>query len=363
MKKLLLILAFFTIFTLQTNAATFKAWEELNITQNISWDFYGAWWRVQVDSDIDGDLIIAWWELNINWDISEDLIIAWWDIVISWNVWDDIRVAWWNVRIEWNVDWDLVVAWWNIEIKKEVLINWDLLASWWRIILDWEVMWNALVKSWEFVLNWVIQNNLDLTTEKFSNTTWSWRIFWNTNYKSQKRIESLENSTNWETSFKEIKDVKKEILWFLSFYLIVKLIWIFVFSSLLFLFFQKWFASISNILREKTGKSFVHGLLVFGWMPIIIILLFISIIWIPLWIFWIFLYIFLFVFLEIINSVVLTSLIVNKYNIEKTYQKMLILLWFCLLFWLINWIDLIVWLFTVWAIMVKKIEIIWSFRK
>lgn len=368
MRKILSMIALmFVIFSwIQVEAFEVKAWEELDIINAVNGDLYLAGGRVDITAPINWDLIIAWGQISVNEDVMEDLTVTWWNIFIKWNVWDDVRVVWWSVRITSDVDWDLVVFGWEVRIDKDANIKWDLVVFAWIVILNWEIVWNALINAWQLALNWTIYWNADIKIEKFTNVSNSWSIRWNLKYWSETEITELADSASWTTVFEKTfvrEDVKKGIIWFVTWYLLLKLIWVFLFSTLIFLYFEKMFEQVSTNLRTKTWTSFLYWFLIIIWLPVIIILLLVSIIWIPIWLFLLFTYIFIFVFLSLINTIVFSSFFIEKYEITKLYAKLLIIFWISIIFVLINWINIIVWFFTLWAIYIKKLEVIKMLRK
>jgi len=368
MKKIYIwIVLLFTILSgIQVHAFDVQAGEDLYVTQEVFGDLYAAGGKVDVNAPINGDLIITGWELHILSDVKEDLLIAGWDLVISWNVWDDVRAGWGTVKVTWNIGGDLVIWAGDIRIEKGVTIEWDLIVWAWRVFLDGEVKWSAKIAAWEFVLNGTIYWNTDLNLWEFKNPGKTGRIIGNLNYKSDESIAELENISEWGVIFTKnmIKEeVKENFFGFIASYLLVKILWVLLFASLIYFYFAKLFTQVAENLRKQTGKSFLFGFVTIIGTPVVILLLFISIIWIPFALFLLFIYIFIFVFLSLINVIVLSSLIINKYSIEELYKKLLIILWFTLLCVLINGINIIVWFFTLWAIAIKKIDIIKSVRK
>jgi hypothetical protein len=93
------------------------------------------------------------------------------------------------------------------------------------------------------------------------------------------------------------------------------------------------------------------------------VLLAISVIWIPFALFLLFAYIFMFVFITLLNVMVLSSFVIHKYKIQELYKKLLIVLWFAIILGLVNGINILIGLFTVGAITLKKIDVIEKLRK
>jgi hypothetical protein len=71
----------------------------------------------------------------------------------------------------------------------------------------------------------------------------------------------------------------------------------------------------------------------------------------------------MFVFITLLNVMVLSSLVINKYKVKELYKKLLIILLFAIVLGLINGINIIVGLFTIGALSMKKIDVIAKLRK
>lgn len=337
------------------------AWDDITISEELSWDSYFAWARVEVLSGIDGDLTLAWGEVNVEWNVSEDLMIAGGNITVSWDVGDDVRIVWGAVIIENNIDGDLVIAAGDIRIKKDVVIGGNLVVWAWRLILDWVVEGNFKGTIGELRLSWMVEWNSDIYIDTFRNPANLWKLQWNVTYHSYNQIPELEDTVWSEVTFEKtflkekVKDTSKK---FLSGYIVMSILFIFILSSLLYFLFEKIYLRSWEILYNTPWKSFLYWFLTILLTPFIIVLLFITIIGIPVWLFFLFAYIFIFVFLWVINTIVLTALFWYKQKNLGTWGKIGIIFIFSVIFWIINGIDLIVWFFTLWALFINKKEML-----
>lgn len=361
-----IILAFLMIPSFQVQAFESKIGEELDIIEVVNDDLYIAGGRVNINAPINGDLTITGGELNINGDIAEDANIAWGDILVTGSIGDDLRVAGGNVRIESNVEWDLVVLAGDVQIAKWVVISWDLSVYAGRVVINGEVLWNTKMWAWELVLNGLMLGNVEVMLGEFKNPSNTWKIGGNLDYESSEKLTDLEAATTGEVIFKQ-SDIRGQfeggVVSFFAWFLLLEIIGLFIFGSLILLYFEKMFSSVSKKMRKYTWKSFVYGLLTFIATPILIVLLAISVIWIPFALFLLFAYIFMFVFITLLNVMVLSSFVIHKYKIQELYKKLLIVLWFAIILGLVNGINILIGLFTVGAITLKKIDVIEKLRK
>jgi hypothetical protein len=321
---------------------------------------------VSVISPIWGDLFIVGWDISVASQVQDDLFITAWNISITGDVGDDLRIAWGSIQIDSDVDGDLFVWGWDVKISQDVTIKWDLYVWAGRVFLDWIVKWKAKIFAGEFVLNWSIGEDAEIILEEFKSISGSGVIQWDLIYTSKQKIPTLEELVKSKVTYKQVQVsqvTKTKFLWFLTWYIVIKILSLFVFSTLTYFIFEKYFFKVAKTLRKEYWRSLLYGFLTIGLMPIAVIILFMTIIWIPVALLLIFIYVFIFVFLSLINVVVLSAFFIRNYKVELTYQKIWIIIWLTLVFGLINGIDLIIGFFTLGALMIRKIDIWKSLRE
>ncbi|QFR39149.1 hypothetical protein A9Q91_02850 [Candidatus Gracilibacteria bacterium 28_42_T64] len=341
--------------------------EDVSIEQEVNDDLYIAGGRVEIKNIIHGDLIIAGGEIEIDSEVSEDVIMAGGDIFISANIGDDLRVVGGSVVIDSVIEGDVIVGAGDLKIKKGAIIRGDLAVGAGRVIIDGEVFGKTKISADEFILNGKIHGDVDLFVEKFKNTSGSGIMLGNVLYKTSEKNILIEESTQGTAIYTEAKfqkHVKEKAKGFLGKFIIIKIIGIFVFSTFLYFFLEKVYLKTADKLYKQTGKAFLYGLLTIILTPIIAILLFISVVGIPIGAILLVWYILLLLFLDIINATVLTGVIQKKFG-EKmnTPIKLVSLLGFSILFGVTNGLSLLIGFFSIGAICLVKGEIIDKIRK
>ena len=349
---ILMLLISWSVF--QAQAITIEFADDVNILETISGDMYSAWGRVDIKAAIEGDLILAGGELFIDSDIWQDLIAAWWNITLSAPVWDDVRLAGWHIRIEADIAGDLIVFGWRVDISKWVTIAGDVVAYAWVFNLDGDIVGDLMLEAEEFILTWNITWNAHLGLEKFKNPITSWVIQWNLNYVSDQQIIALENTSRWITTFEneslyddDSHNIQEIILWFIQ----VVLLWVFIFACLFYFFFENTWKALGKQLPNNILKNALYGFLFIIGIPVLIVILMLSVIWIPfallIWI----LYIFIFVFLALINTLVLSAWLIDKYTIQAWYYKAAILLVIGSFLTLVSIVNIVIGLGVIWLLM------------
>lgn len=364
--KLLITFFIISMWITSTWAVDFVSKENVKITWENKWDLAVAWARVDIESQIDHDLMVTAWELRIEETIAQDLIFAAGEVRIEEKIWDDIRGIAGLVIIENDVEWDVILAGWDVRVKKEATIKWDLIIASGRLEIDGNVLGNVKMLWEELELNWVIHWDANIILDKFSNTTQSWTILWSLTYRAEDKITILEESTIGTVTYEPAvfrEQLKKDAKDILFSTIILKILFVFVFSTFMYFFFMRFFKRASEILTQNTWKSFLYGLLTIILVPVFIILFFISVIWIPVGLLLMFWYILLLMFLNVINVTVLSSWLVEKYKIFKNvYLSVLLILILSIIFVLINGLALIVGFFTIWTVIILKKEILETIR-
>lgn len=108
-------------------------------------------------------------------------------------------------------------------------------------------------------------------------------------------------------------------------------------------------------MRNNPGKSFLNGFLYFILIPIVSIICFITVIGIPIGFLLVALYVFSFVFAKVITLVVLSELIIQKWQnrISRPWQKWGIFVLLAIILTLVSGIDFIATVFVFGAIITK----------
>lgn len=326
-------------------------------------DYYVAWGNVWFDKQVSWDLIIAWGDLTISWKIDKDVLIAGWNVKIQNQIWDDIRIAWGDIRIDWPVGWDVIAFGWNIVIGKNATISWDLIVYWGKLQIDWHIIWQTHIECDSINIQWTLNKDAQIRFQKIS--VWNnASIKWNLTYESSIQSEKLKNIVAWNTNYKKIdaKDWNKEkIIWFLSKYIVIRILFLIIFWCLLVLLWSKIFKWAAKNLANNPWKSLLKWFLIYASIPFAILICFISVIWWPIWILLTLVYILLFLFYKLLNTVIFSTLIIQKLeekNVLQTWKKILIIVCCGIVFWLLSGIDLIAAFFALGALITRKIEII-----
>ena len=298
-KNLFAITLIALLFPASALAASFQAGDRALISVPVNDDLYVVGGQVVVESRVNGDFVAAGGEIEVNSEISNDLIVAGGRVLVNGNVGDDIRVFGGEIEIGGKVTDDLIVNGGRIRILANAEIGGDLIANGGEIRIDGKVDGGLIANGGRIVLNGSIGKDAEINggllevngqiqgsskivaeeivlgaNAKFASKVEYWTKKGEINFGAANAVYSKELGKK----FHKQKFGNKGaifgfgILFFLSGALIIFLL----------LFARKFFREASHKLEKNVWKSFGIGVLYFLLTPIVAIILFVTVIGIPL---------------------------------------------------------------------------------
>jgi hypothetical protein len=369
MKKYLLILIALSLIlsTKSVSAMMLDSSEVLNIKEKIEGDAYLAGQTIRIQEKIEGDAIIAGGVIDMDSNISQDAIIIGDKITINQEIGDDIRVAGNIVIIKGNVKGDVVAFAETLIIDKDATISGSVLAFVSKFQLDGKVNENINIVSTDSSITGTVLRDTNIRTANFNlegtlagktefvaeqNVKISESAkFKNTvNYGYTKELDLKPNLAEGVTSkldsdILQEKTTRQDIMknmfsGMLVFRILSAALVIFIIYILLGKFISKATKNLEN--SKDFRKAFLYGILLF-FLPIsIIILLFVSLIGIPLALFVTFAYLSLIFFSQSITSLIIAQWLNHKYDLKQPrIQIFLVALGIYTLIYLLKFIPII----------------------
>ncbi len=369
MKKYLLILIALSLIlsTKSVSAMMLDSSEVLNIKEKIEGDAYLAGQTIRIQEKIEGDAIIAGGVIDMDSNISQDAIIIGDKITINQEIGDDIRVAGNIVIIKGNVKGDVVAFAETLIIDKDATISGSVLAFVSKFQLDGKVNENINIVSTDSSITGTVLRDTNIRTANFNlegtlagktefvaeqNVKISESAkFKNTvNYGYTKELDLKPNLAEGVTSkldsdLLQEKTTRQDIMknmfsGMLVFRILSAALVILIIYILLGKFISKATKNLEN--SKDFRKAFLYGILLF-FLPIsIIILLFVSLIGIPLALFVTFAYLSLIFFSQSITSLIIAQWLNHKYDLKQPrIQIFLVALGIYILIYLLKFIPII----------------------
>jgi cytoskeletal protein CcmA (bactofilin family) len=344
MKKYLFLIAILAIVfsTQSASALVLDAGEILNIKEKIEGDAYLAGQTVQIKNPINGDAIVAGGIVDVDSKISQDAIIAGDKITINQEVADDIRVAGTTVIIKADIKGDVVAFAETLIIDKNVTISGNVLAFVSKFQLDGKVNQNINIASVDnsitgtvfgdtkirtanFNLNGTLVGKTEFVAEKSVNVSESAKFENTVNYGYIKELDLNKNLKEGVVAKldSELLRLQKDVREIMPRIISGMLVFGILSSALVILLFS-WLGgtftsrAVKNLEKSKDiATAFFYGLLLFVLPISIIILLFVSLIGIPLALFLIFAYLSLIFFSQSISSFIIAKWLNHKYDLKQ----------------------------------------------
>lgn len=369
MKKYLILIAGLVILlsTQSASAITLDAGELVNVKDKIEGDAYLAGQTVQVQNSIKGDAIIAGGVVDIDSNISQDATIVGDKISINQEVSDDIRVAGSTVIIKADVKGDVIAFAETLIIDKDATISGNVLAFVSKFQLDGQVNQNiniasvdskitgkvlgdTKIRTADFNLEGTLSGKTEFVAEREVVISDSAKFGDTVNYGYTTELDLSPNlsegvTANFDSELLQSQKRSKEILpnmfsGMLVFRILSAALVILLFSWLAGKFTSR---ATKNLEKSKDiSKAFFYGILLF-FLPIsIIILLFVSLIGIPLALFLTFAYLSLIFFSQSITSLVIAQWLNHKYDLKQgKVQVFLVALGVYIIMYLLKFIPVI----------------------
>jgi|GEM_PF-668890 len=363
----ILIAITFILSTQSASALILDAGESVNIKDKVEGDAYLAGQTVRIQEKIEGDAIIAGSVVDMDAPITQDAIIAGDKITINQEIGDDIRVAGSTVIIKGNVKGDVVAFAETLIIDKDATISGSVLAFVSKFQLDGivngniniasvassitgTVLGDANIRTADFNLEGTLAGKTEFVAEQSVTITES-ATFRNTvNYGYITELNLSPNLAegvvaNFDSKLLKPKTTRQDIMNnMFSGMLVFR-----IFSAALVILLLAWLAGkfISRATKSLQSskdfrKAFFYGLALF-FIPIsIIILLFVSVIGIPVALFVTLIYLSMIFFSQSITSFIIANWLNHKYDLKQgKVQIFLVALGVYILIYLLQFIPII----------------------
>ncbi|MDO8572975.1 MAG: hypothetical protein Q7S11_04420 [bacterium] len=253
--------------------------------ERIEGDTYIAGGSVQSSGIIEGDLIVAGGSILINGSVLADIIAVGGNITILGTVGDDVRVAGGNIIISAPIGGDLVVGGGQVQITGAG-VDGDLLVGGGVVHIDAPIKGNIHIGGGEIFLNAPVTGNVEFNGDKLTLGK-SANIGGDLTYRAKKEavIEEgavVQGGTKYESWENAREGYKSPLPVILSIFVLGKFFALLVCSLLLGLFFRRY----ANELVQKAvaqplleiGRGFVTLIV----LPVASMLLFVTLVGIPL---------------------------------------------------------------------------------
>lgn len=291
----LILLSFFAI-SQQVYSLDLRTGSDLNIadttpatsTETIKENLYLAGVRVNVSNNSPADLTALSSDITLSGKTEGDVSVVGRDVKISGETIGDLRVVGNNIFISGIVRGDTMIVGVNVQIDKSADLQGDVFIVGGQTNIDAQLKTYSKLVSGLVTINGNLSGNSDITTQKlvFGDSA---DISGSIRYFSPDRFEKTDNSkVEGQISFNQINSIrdsnvfKKVVLSFINFWMLLQFVTTLILSALLVFVFRVSSQKINNYALNNFGISILIGILSLFIIPVVSVILFVSLIGLPL---------------------------------------------------------------------------------
>jgi hypothetical protein len=366
------ILILWTLVYLPGYALRIEYGNTVVISQATYENLYIAGGTLTINAPVHGDLVIVGGTVIINDSILGDILIGGGNLTLNGFVSGDLRGMGGEIHLSKNVDGDVLLAGGTLDVEKNVIIG-NLIAAGGKVTLHGMVTKDVKMAAGEFILNGKIGGIMDFRGDKITvngevggpssiAASTAIQIRESAIFRSDVRYWVPGVAPVFGSSLANTKAVMDPTLqinekrwYYLGWGSILFLIWYMGMALLMIIAIQYFFpvtmhqAAITG--SNDTLKAFFRGLLFLLLMPLAILVLFVTVIGIPIAVILLFAYIALIILASCMVGVTTAHWFNERYDYQWTFWPMVFAAFgFFVVFKLIALTPLVGWLFTLLAV-------------
>lgn len=246
-------------------------------------DLYAGGGTVTIEGTVTGDLLVGGGNVFFSGSVAEDAALGGGNVQITGTVAEDLRVGGGNVIMSGSTGGDLVATGGNVHITSSAVINGDIIGAGGRILIEGRVNGDAQLFGGDIEINGAIQGPVTVTAGQRVRLGPEARLGSDLSYRAPSEFERAEEAeVSGSISFEPSIRPEREAAGFLTFWWIAKLLMTLATAGVLYLLFRRRVRSTVEEGISRFGSSILFGFIGLVVTPIAIIILFVSIIGIPL---------------------------------------------------------------------------------
>ncbi len=328
--------------------------ELINLTVPINDDSYIAWKDIDTTTTIDGDLNIFWNNITIWWLVNQDLHSFSKTLTVQGDIEDDLIVVADTVKIFGQIKGDAIIIAREVEISNGVTIGWDMVITAQKFTFHGTANGTTRINVQQLIFNGLVNVNAIINAKEI--TLWQWAsIKGNLTYYTNKKLSELESIVDGTSEIRPVDYSNITAIWqgILEHLVAWNIIFVSLLCVILYFSAPAFWKKVTDTTLSHPGKSFLAGFVFVVGIPFVILILTLSIVWIPVALPLFFLYWLVVLSSEIFLVLTLTYLVsIRFFNGTGWQHKFSQTLCIITLAWLSTFImriDRFFSLFTLWA--------------
>ncbi len=265
-------------------AAHIMSQENLVVDEDLSDDAYISGGYVNIQGDVGGDLYIAGGLVNIDGDVEEDVVVTGGMVKINGSVGGDLRIIGGQAVINGSVGDDLMVAAGMVDVTNNATVLGDVNAGTGVLTIDGVVSGDIVGVMGLMLVNGTVGGNIEVTVEDSIKVAPYANIGGDLSYSALFETEIPEEAVAGTVSFQKFE--KENIEKDLNNILYTQIVYSFL-ATILLAFLLSWLAPnalirSAELARKESFKAFGAGLLTMIATLVGSLILFLTVVGIPL---------------------------------------------------------------------------------
>ena len=241
-------------------------------------DVYLAGRQVDLYATVNGDVVVAGGELNLEGDINADLVAAGGSVQVNSVVADDARLAGGKIRVNAKVGDDLVAAGGLIHLSPVARVGGRAWLSAGEVRIEGHVVDELRVAAGRVVISGKIDGNVEIGAEHITITE-SAEISGNLHYTSPREADIASGvRIDGEVLHTPVEVDYEPLVVQALFAGVIVLLGFMLTAVVLYRLFPSFSLRVSQSLREQFWMSLGIGLAVFAGVPVLMVILFSTVI-------------------------------------------------------------------------------------
>lgn len=306
MKKQLFLALFSTLLSsLPAFALQFQSGDNVRISQPVAEDIYVFGGTIYIEAKVTGDVYCAGGTVTVSDTVTGDLVAGGGNIYLRGAVLDDVRAAGGTMTISGDISGDLLITGGTVTVEPGVIIGGDMAVSGGTVNLNGTVQGNLKSASGTFTLNGMVEKTAELNGGQITLNG----VIGGTSVFAAERITlgekaSLRGNVRYWSGAGEInfgnalqggatatfdptlrEHFERPDYKFLGFASFLAVLW-YLLASFILIWLGQWlfhkvFSNAAVTARAEPVRSLGYGFLYFVAVPVAVVLLFITVIGIP----------------------------------------------------------------------------------
>jgi cytoskeletal protein CcmA (bactofilin family) len=237
-------------------------------------DLYLAGAQVDLYATVNGDVVAAGGQLNLEGDINADVIAAGGTVTLRSVVADDARLAGGNIRVLGKTGDDLVAAGGRIHLSPAARVAGRAWLTGGEILVDGHIVEELRASGGRVVISGKVDGNVELWAEQIVIADTA-VISGNLHYKSPREADIASGvRIDGEVVHTPVDVDIKPVVAQAVFAVLILLLSLILTAVVLYLLFPNASLRISQSLRDEPWQSMGVGLAVFAGVPVLMVILF-----------------------------------------------------------------------------------------